>query len=400
MPAHHPSAGVVLELPVDRLDRRRVCRPQRKQNVHVGDHRVLPLQLELHVDIDGAAALVLRPAVYGEGSGILPGVIPTQYAHGTVDRVGLPALEGEDALFFVGLFVYLRMGGEGPSRATLRRVDGLVDNDIGHSPCVGVGGVGDGSLDLGRFHLPLARHLDKHLLLHHDGRGGGGRGWYGCSSGRANTQTEGIGSVPGHAAEVVLGEHTGHEGVFLPHAADATEFHSLRHYLGRFDFRLIRFAQVGVGIVGLSAKAARSAASLLISHATGLSEHVESAAGGGRSSPTESYHTGLGPVARTGPTTHQIVPQCRHLTILDRLGLLLHLLLRGGLLGLLEHERHLLLMTVHFEIGSDGGGGDVLLVPTGGENLVEGEDYFKGVFVNGMFGYAPGHVGDDLRKET
>ena len=57
-------------------------------------------------------------------------------------------------------------------------------------------------------------------------------------------------------------------------------------------------------------------------------------------------------------------------------------------------------MTVHLEVGSNGGGGNVLLVPPRGEHLVKSENDFKGMFVDGMFRDATRDVGDHLGQQA
>mmetsp|Transcript_27769 Transcript_27769/g.50137 ORF Transcript_27769/g.50137 Transcript_27769/m.50137 type:complete len:253 (+) Transcript_27769:775-1533(+) len=156
MPAHHARIGIVLVLSIDGFDPGLVGRAQGEEDVDIRNDRVGPLQFKFHVDGHRTGALILRPAVDGERSGILPAVIPTQYADGTIDGIGLSALETEHAIFFVGLFVHLGMCREGPARTAFCAVGGLVDDNVGHGPGVGVGGVRDGALDFGRFDLPLA----------------------------------------------------------------------------------------------------------------------------------------------------------------------------------------------------------------------------------------------------
>ena len=57
-------------------------------------------------------------------------------------------------------------------------------------------------------------------------------------------------------------------------------------------------------------------------------------------------------------------------------------------------------MAVHLEVRADGGGGYVLLVPPGGQHLVEGEYDLERVLVHGVLGHRTGHVRDDLREEA
>ena len=251
----------------------------------------------------------------------------------------------------------------------------------------------------------MARYL---LLERHDegdGRCRDGR----RRGGRTQSQSEGIPRRRGLAeAEVVLGGHGGHEVVLL--LADSAELHTLGHDLGLVVDGRGRLGRLGVPILVPAGRRGTHAA-----HAAGTAAAVESggklggeATGTGTARPASAAAEALhlagtsAHAAHPRPTgaLHKVLADLLHLPLLDVLGPLLHLLLGGGLLGLLDHLVHLLLVRVHEEVGPDGAQADLLAVAAGGQNLVKGKDELEGMLVDGLLVDGTGHVGDDLGQEA
>lgn len=413
MPAQHAGVGIVLVDAVDLVDVGRGGRAEGQDDVDVVEDHIGTVELEFDVDVDDAAgAIVLGPAVDGKGGGILPGVGPAEDTDGTADGEALAALEGKGAIGLVSWLVDLGMGGEGEGGG-LAVEQGLVDHDDGGGAGIGIGREGEGTLDVAGFDAALAVHLARYLLLERhdegDGRCRDGR----RGGGRTQSKSEGISRRRGLAeAKVVLGGHGGHEVVLL--LADPAELHALGHDLGLVVDGRGRLGGLGVPILVPAGRRGTAA------HTTsGASAAVEA---GGKSRGRGGEPTGPGtarppasaaealhltgshaaPAAHPRPTgaLHKVLADLLHLPFLDVLGPLLHLLLGGGLLGLLDHLVHLLLVGVHEEVGPDGAQADLLAVSAGGQHLVEGKDELEGVLVDGLLVDGTGHVGDDLGQQT
>jgi hypothetical protein len=97
---------------------------------------------------------------------------------------------------------------------------------------------------------------------------------------------------------------------------------------------------------------------------------------------------------------HEILSKLCHLAILDILCLTLHFGFGGLLLGLLESKVNLFFVTIHDEIGANVRKRDILLVSSGCQDFVKGEDQIKGVFVNGTFLETSSDIWHDLGEKT
>ena len=413
VPAQHAGVGIVLVDAVDLVDVGRGGRAEGQDDVDVVEDHVGTVELEFDVDVDDAAgAVVLGPAVDGEGGGILPGVGPAEDTDGTADAEALPALEGEGAIGLVSWLVDLGMGGEGEGLAVEQ---GLVDHDDGGRAGIGIGREGEGTLDVAGFDASLAVHLARYLFLERHDEGDGRRGNGRRGGGRAQPESEGISRRRGLAeAEVVLGGHGGHEVVLL--LADAAELHALGHDLGLVVDGRGRLGGLGVPILVPAGRRGAAAAAHAASTAAAVESGGKSRGRGGEptgtarptSAAAEALHlSGSHPPSaahaghpRPAGALHKVLADLLHLPLLDVLGPLLHLLLGGGLLGLLDHLVHLLLVRVHEEVGPDGAQADLLAIAAGGQHLVKGKDELEGMLVDGLLVDGTGHVGDDLGQEA